>query len=137
MDRLILSTPEETVSFGKQFASRAKPHSVIALRGELGAGKTTFVQGFLEGLKIQDTAQSPTFTYLNIYEGPLPIYHFDLYRLKNEKDFIQMGFEEFLSSPGMTLIEWPERIPTLLPKGSWNITLSHSPEGRIAEVSRW
>ncbi|HEY4255345.1 MAG TPA: tRNA (adenosine(37)-N6)-threonylcarbamoyltransferase complex ATPase subunit type 1 TsaE [Chlamydiales bacterium] len=136
MDRLILSTPEETAFFGEQFASRVQMGSVIALRGELGAGKTTFVQGFLQGLKIQDTAQSPTFNYLNIYEGSCPIYHFDLYRLNSEKDFIHFGFEEFLSPNGMTLIEWPERISTLLPRGCWNISLSHSQEGRIVEVSQ-
>jgi len=91
MDRLTSS--EDTVLFGKQFAARVKAPAVVALRGELGAGKTTFVQGFLQGLGIQDTAQSPTFTYLQIYGNQ--VYHFDLYRLTSEQQFISLGFEEF------------------------------------------
>jgi len=130
MDRL--TTAEETVSFGKEFAARVKAPAVVALRGELGAGKTTFVQGFLQGLGIQDTAQSPTFTYLQIYGNQ--VYHFDLYRLTSEQQFISLGFEEFLHEDKIVIIEWPERIESLLPENRWDITFVHAPNGRTAMV---
>ncbi len=132
MDRL--KSRDETVLFGREFASRVNAGSIVALRGELGAGKTTFVQGFLQGLGIEDTAQSPTFTYLQIYENR--VYHFDLYRLRSEKEFLALGFEEFLHENKIVLIEWPERIENLLPDDCYHLTFSHVPEGRIVTVKR-
>jgi len=128
-ERIELQTAESTVAFGISYAQKLKQNSVLALKGGLGAGKTTFVQGLLQGLGIQDTAQSPTFTYLQIYEN---VFHFDLYRLKNEQDFVLLGFEEFLMG-GITVIEWPERIPNLLPKNTQVIELSYLDRRRIAE----
>lgn len=130
---IVLSTPDDTMDLGRQFASKLKQNQVLALRGDLGAGKTTFVQGLLKGLNISDEAQSPTFTYLQIYQGPTTVYHFDLYRLKNERDFVLLGFEEFLTAGGIVVIEWPERIESILPKEAVQITLLHEPSGgRIA-----
>ncbi len=129
--RIILTGSEETISFGAQFTS----HRILALQGDLGAGKTTFVQGLLNGLNIRDTAQSPTFTYLQIYENSL--YHFDLYRLQSERDFLLLGFDEFLNAGKITVIEWPERIASLLPPDTCLIRLSHHQQNRIAEITTW
>ena len=135
--RINLESPEETISFGASIGKALGPNSVLALTGELGAGKTTFVQGLLDGLSIRDTAQSPTFTYLQIYEGKIPVYHFDLYRLKSERDFVLLGFEEFLFSGGIAVIEWPERIASLIPPNAQWIGFSYSETGRFVECKKW
>lgn len=122
-----LASPEETILFGKRFASKLVANDIVALHGDLGAGKTTFVQGLLQGLNVSDVAQSPTFTYLQVYGN---VYHFDLYRLKEERDFILLGFEEFFDAGGIVVIEWPERIPSLLPPKAYRIELQHHTAGR-------
>lgn len=134
-ERIILTGSEETIRFGTQFASKLARPSILALQGDLGAGKTTFVQGLLTALNIQDLAQSPTFTYLQIYQESL--YHFDLYRLKSEREFLLLGFDEFLFTSGIAVIEWPERIESLLPPDTCLIRLSHHEQNRIAEISTW
>jgi len=134
-ERIVLASSEETLRLGAQFACKLPNRSILALQGDLGAGKTTFVQGLLNGFAVADTAQSPTFTYLQIYEGP--IYHFDLYRLSSEKDFLHLGLDEFLSSDGIAIIEWPDRIASLLPSNTPLIRLSHHKHMRIAEITTW
>lgn len=133
-ERIILKSREETLAFGAQFALKLKEPSLLALQGDLGSGKTTFVQGLLNGLNIRDIAQSPTFTYLQIYEERL--YHFDLYRLVSEKDFLHLGFDEFLSER-LAVIEWPEKIASLLPPETTLIKLFHHEHHRIAEITTW
>lgn len=133
MGKRLIATSEEMVQFGEEVGMTMSPNGILALSGELGAGKTTFVQGLLKGLGSDDMAQSPTFTYLQIYEGKVPVYHFDLYRLKSSEEFIALGFEEFLSAGGVTVIEWPERITSLIPEAKW-ITLEHCNEGRMYEI---
>jgi tRNA threonylcarbamoyladenosine biosynthesis protein TsaE len=132
-----LKSAEETEQFGQTFASRLHANEILALRGDLGAGKTTFMQGLLKGFRIADTAQSPTFTYLQIYNGDFPIYHFDLYRIKSERAFILHGFDEFLQSGGLAAIEWPERIASLIPSEATCITFTHTPFGREAHITTW
>lgn len=89
---------------------------ILALSGDLGAGKTTFVQGLVRGLGgMESQVQSPTFVYLNEYIARLPVYHFDLYRLRTAQDFFSMGFDEYFEKKGLVVIEWPERIGPLLP----------------------
>jgi tRNA threonylcarbamoyladenosine biosynthesis protein TsaE len=134
-ERIVLTSPEETVRFGAQFAARLFPNAILALQGDLGAGKTTFVQGLLDGFNIRDRAQSPTFTYLHVYAHP--IYHFDLYRLKSQTDFHNLGFDEFLTAGGISVIEWPDRIGSLLPPDAFLIRLSHHNGNRIAEITTW
>lgn len=130
-----LETAEKTIALGRHCASLLPPNSILALFGELGAGKTTFVQGLALGLGIQDPIQSPTFTYLNLYEAPLPLYHFDLYRLKNSSDFLALGFEEYFDKGGIVAIEWSERIAPLLPLNTISITFSYKKWGRIATIA--
>lgn len=134
MDRGRLNGVEETLASGRKFASQLAPGDVVLLRGELGAGKTTFVQGVLEGLGVEDAAQSPTFSYLHTYRN---VHHFDLYRLKSPKDFVGLGFEEFLHDPKtIKLIEWPERIEELAPTHYWDVRLTHAGLERLIEVRR-
>ncbi len=119
---------DETIFLGRSFAFRLKKGSIVALFGELGAGKTTFVQGIMQGLGYHGVVNSPTFTYLHIYQAPICTYHFDLYRLKEVKDFITLGFEEYLYEEGICLIEWPEKILSILPPETLQVKLEHKGE---------
>ena len=127
---IFLASLEETLSLGKQMGSLLPPNSLLALQGDLGVGKTTFTQGLAVGLGITAPIQSPTFVYLNVYEGALPLFHFDLYRLKEPSDFLGLGFEEYLNSGGICAIEWPERIKGLLPKDVISIKFKHLKEDK-------
>lgn len=120
------SCEDETFRISFLLGKELKPGSVVCLYGELGAGKTTFMKGLVLGAADypSEKISSPTFVYLNIYEGKIPIYHFDLYRLSNFKEFISAGFEEFLYSNGICCIEWAERIKQILPPHI-AVTISH------------
>ncbi|HSW72077.1 MAG TPA: tRNA (adenosine(37)-N6)-threonylcarbamoyltransferase complex ATPase subunit type 1 TsaE [Chlamydiales bacterium] len=127
MAGIISSDESVTEQLGREFSDCLKTFpSTIALYGPLGAGKTTWVKGLIVGLGGKsDDVHSPTFIYLHIYETKkTPVYHFDLYRLKNSEEFLEKGFDEYLSN-GLTVIEWPERISSLLPKGTISLTLDH------------
>lgn len=130
---LHLASPEETFLFGRSVGQTLPSHTVLALYGDLGAGKTTFVQGLAAGLGIEEPITSPTFVILNVYEGKVPLYHFDLYRLKGTADFITQGFEEYLTKDGICVLEWPERIDSLLPPQTLSLHLEYTPtQGRTA-----
>jgi tRNA threonylcarbamoyladenosine biosynthesis protein TsaE len=127
-----LLSAEDTLSFGKMAAAVLPKNTVLALSGELGAGKTTFVQGLALGLGISESIQSPTFVLMNHYEG---LTHFDLYRLKSASDFTGLGFEEYFEGEGICAIEWPERIESILPLETVRIEFIYEKEGRIAVVT--
>lgn len=117
----------ELIHLGRRFALELPPGTILALSGELGAGKTTFVQGLAEGLGAEGPVASPTFVLLNVHKG---LYHFDLYRLKEASDFLALGFDEYFEKGGICAIEWPERIQELLPSHTKWIRFSYCPEGR-------
>ena len=125
MKNYISHSSTETHSIGKTFGSRLANKTVVCFFGELAAGKTTFIKGLVEGAAQIDPqmVQSPTFTYLNIYEGTQTIYHFDLYRLENETSFFDLGFHEFVESDAISCIEWPERALQLIPASALKIRL--------------
>lgn len=125
-----LSSAEETIEFGKFLASCLSPGSILALSGDLGSGKTTFVQGLAIGLGINVPIQSPTFVFLNHYSGAVPLYHFDLYRMRGIDDFLGLGFEEYFDAGGICAIEWSERIAPLLPPYARHITFTYGENGR-------
>ncbi len=108
----------QTRAFGAQLGKVLKKNSVICFFGDLGAGKTTFIKGLVEAVTAvsAEHVSSPTYTYLNIYDGIMPVYHFDLYRLGDADDFLQMGFDEYLTAGGICCIEWSERIRSILPE---------------------
>ena len=111
-------SPEDTLRLGIELAQKAQPGDVIALAGDLGAGKTVFTKGFAEGLGIEEPVNSPTFTILQIYEeGRIPLYHFDVYRIEDAEEMEEVGLDEYLEGNGVCLIEWAGRIAALLPAG--------------------
>ncbi len=136
---MISQTESSTLQFGKEFAETLEKGSVLALHGDLGAGKTTLAKGIISSITGQPTHQisSPTFTYVNPYESDLfPIYHFDLYRLKNVDAFIEMGFLDYFDDEGICIIEWPERISRLLPSKTLHIRLTTEDQGRRIDVHK-
>lgn len=108
-------SPEETYAFGQYLAKLLGPRQVVCLAGDLGAGKTLFVQGLAKALGIEDIVNSPTFTILNVYEASFPIYHFDLYRLEYAEELFDIGFYEYTEGQGLSIIEWPDKFPEELP----------------------
>jgi tRNA threonylcarbamoyladenosine biosynthesis protein TsaE len=108
---------EETKKIGQEIAKKIKKGQIVAFVGGLGAGKTSLIKGIASQINSinEDEISSPTFTYLNIYPGNITIYHFDLYRIKDERQFLSMGFEEYFGGEGISLIEWSEKITSLLP----------------------
>lgn len=107
---------EETQNIAGKLAEKAEPGAVYALDGDLGAGKTAFTQGFARGLGVEDVVSSPTFTIVQEYEsGRLPLYHFDVYRIADEDEMDEIGFDEYIAGCGVCLIEWSVRIDGLLP----------------------
>lgn len=119
------SSPEVTIQIAKEYAQTVSPGDVICLKGNLGAGKTQFVRGFVQGLGLSgDVVSSPTFTIINEYEDHFPVYHFDCYRLEHFEEAVEIGAEEYLYGDGVCLIEWPDRISELLPPSSKHVTFS-------------
>jgi len=109
------SSPEETGDFGALLGDLLRSGDVITLNGELGAGKTCFATGVARGLDINDRITSPTFTLINEYDGRLPLYHLDVYRLASPEELEDLGYEEYFYSSGVTLIEWAEQVEQYLP----------------------
>jgi len=108
-------SPEQTLDLAADFARSLPEGTVVAISGDLGAGKTLFAQGMARGLGVKDHVTSPTFTLINEYQGRVAFYHMDLYRLDNEEEILDLGLEEYFQSSGITLVEWPERIEDFLP----------------------
>lgn len=113
--KLYSDSPEQTIRVGKALGALLHPGSVVCMEGDLGAGKTHFAKGVALGLDIEDHITSPTFTLINEYEGRLPLYHVDAYRLNNEDEAYELGLEEYIYGMGATLIEWPSRVGQFLP----------------------
>lgn len=120
MNRVIVKNSykaEDTYRIGYELAAEAQPGDVFCLVGDLGVGKTVFSQGFGAGLGIEDSINSPTFTIVQVYdEGRLPFYHFDVYRIADEDELFEIGFEEMTQGDGVSLIEWANLIPGSLPE---------------------
>lgn len=116
---------KQTQHCGSQLAQHLVPGAVILLEGDLGAGKTTFTKGIASGLGVEGYVNSPTFTLVNEYEGRLPVYHLDCYRLNSGQEALDFGIEEYLYGDGVTIIEWPERISEVLPADYIRVTLSY------------
>ncbi|OGS36172.1 MAG: tRNA (adenosine(37)-N6)-threonylcarbamoyltransferase complex ATPase subunit type 1 TsaE [Elusimicrobia bacterium RIFOXYB2_FULL_49_7] len=123
MKRHTTRSPEETEALGFAFGSMLKPGTVVALFGELGAGKTCFVQGAVRARRAGVRANSPTYSIVNVYPGDVPVYHMDAYRLKGPDEMLSVGFEEYLDGHnGICFIEWAERIESLLPDATVRVT---------------
>jgi tRNA threonylcarbamoyladenosine biosynthesis protein TsaE len=118
----ITRSAAETRALGARLARGLRAGDVIALVGELGAGKTVFAQGVVEGLGGGEEAASPSFTLVNVYEAALPVYHLDFYRLAGEEDVESLGFRDYLGAGGVVLVEWADRCPDSLPGNRLEIT---------------
>ena len=115
---VITNNEEETMLFAQKLAKTVGKGVVFTLKGDLGAGKTHFVKGFVKGLGSDELVTSPTFTLLNVYEGGrYPVYHFDMYRLSSLEEAEELGFEEYFNLEtldGIVFVEWPERVEGLI-----------------------
>ena len=107
---------EETKDFGIRLGKLLKSGDIICLNGDLGAGKTTLTKSIGLGLDVEDYITSPTFTLINEYEGRIPLYHFDVYRLENAHELDDLGFDDYFYGNGVSIIEWAEKIENTLPK---------------------
>ena len=116
----------ETEQQGAQLGARLPAGSVVAFRGGLGMGKTAFTRGLARGLACQDRVTSPTFTIVNEYEGRLPLFHFDMYRLSDPEELFDLGWEDYLARGGVCAVEWSENVAKAL-EGPITVTLRRDP----------
>lgn len=122
--KILSRTVTQTLSIGRRIALKLLGGEIILLSGSLGAGKTVLAKGIAKGLGIKQTQViSPTFVLLRVHQGKYFLHHFDLYRLKTPQDILSLGYEEYLYSDAITLIEWPQRLKFLLPKEFLKIKL--------------
>ena len=115
MATFISNSPAETEAFGRRLAKDVCPGSVLALKGELGSGKTQFVKGLVAGLDSRAPVTSPTFTILHEYAGRLPVYHFDFFRLQDRQSAARLGLDDYFFDIGVSVIEWADKFPELVP----------------------
>jgi len=116
---------EQTRSLGFCLGQQAQPGDFIACRGTLGAGKTTFIEGFALGLGVspEDYVRSPTFTLVHEYDGRCPLYHFDFYRLFCADEVLDIGFDDYCSGNSVVIVEWADKFPQLLPEKRLNLAI--------------
>jgi tRNA threonylcarbamoyladenosine biosynthesis protein TsaE len=124
-------SPAETAQLGERVGRALVAGDVVALTGELGAGKTAFVQGVAVGLGIRGRVTSPTFTIVNEYEGPIPLFHVDFYRLEHAAELINVGFDDYFERGGVVVVEWAERYAESLPADRLDVRIEITgPESR-------
>ena len=121
--RLVTSSAQETDATGERLGATLGAGDVVALSGELGAGKTVFVQGLVRALGVTAGATSPTFVLVNEYRGRLPVHHVDVYRTESLTELLDLGLEEMMDGDGVTVIEWAERLEPLLPTRAVRVSI--------------
>ena len=119
---------EETALLGEKLAKIASPGDLIFLQGDLGSGKTTFMRGFLRGLDFMGKVKSPSYTLLEQYYLKLTINHFDLYRFKDQNEWEDAGFNEFMNNTDVNVIEWPEKAINVIPQSDLTVGFSYKNE---------
>ena len=124
-------------SLGHQLACFLCPGDVIAMSGDLGTGKTTLTKAIAEGLGVTELVTSPTFTIVHEYQGRLPLYHFDVYRVYDPDELYELGYEEYFYGQGVSVVEWADLIPDLIPDHALRVAIKYSedPEERIYQIS--
>ena len=129
---------EETIELGRKIGSMLTKGAVIAMQGTLAAGKTTITKGIADSLGIKETITSPTFCLISEYQGKMPLYHMDVYRLDGGEDFINLGVDDMLYGRGVCLIEWSEKIMEELPKKTIILRLEPKEDGsRTISLENW
>lgn len=124
--KCITNSAEETIEIGKSFAEKLNKGTVVLLSGEMGAGKTVFVKGMAQGLGIKSLITSPTYAYMNDYDGIL--YHYDCYRLTSGEDAESLGLTDYFYAGGICVVEWSENIADVIPNGAIRVTIEKTGE---------
>jgi tRNA threonylcarbamoyladenosine biosynthesis protein TsaE len=132
----ISHSENQTQRIGARLAPLLKPGDVLAVTGDLGTGKTRWVQGVCQGLGVVEPVVSPTFTLVNEYQGRLPVYHVDLYRLNSAEEVFTFGLEDYLYGPGITLVEWADQAIDYFPESYLEVHLYHLEETKRRMVLR-
>jgi tRNA threonylcarbamoyladenosine biosynthesis protein TsaE len=122
-ESFVSRSPEETWAFARTLVASLPPRCVLALHGQLGAGKTCLVQGIARALGIDGVVNSPTYTIINEYAGSRPLHHIDLYRVSGPREALALGLEEYFERDGITAIEWAERAADVLPPEAVHVFL--------------
>lgn len=125
MEVFVSNSERETEQFAESFAKRLSRGSVVAFEGTLGAGKTAFTRGLARGLNSKDSVSSPTFAIVNEYDGDIPLFHFDMYRIETLGELYSIGFFEYLERGGICAIEWSENIYSALPEETVFVSIEH------------
>ena len=137
---LYSSNADETIELGRKIGSMLHKGDILAMQGTLAAGKTTITKGIAESLGVTDVITSPTFCLISEYEGKMPLYHLDVYRLEGSEDFINLGTDDMLYGDGVSIIEWSEKIMDELPKDVITIKLEPECDGstkRTITITNW
>jgi tRNA threonylcarbamoyladenosine biosynthesis protein TsaE len=130
MVKIYLENEEKTKDIGYKLGKLLDKKNILCLIGDLGAGKTTLTQSIAKGLEVDDYITSPTFTIVNEYEGRVPLYHFDVYRIGSSDEMYDIGFDEYINSDGVCIIEWANLIEDILPDEYLYIDLKYKENGR-------
>lgn len=126
--KLISESVAQTEEIGAAAAKYVGPGTVIAMRGDLGAGKTAFVRGLARGMGLRARVTSPTFAIVNEYLGKIPLYHFDMYRLTSAEDLFDIGWEDYIRAGGVCAVEWSEIVEDAIPQDAVSVTIRHLDE---------
>lgn len=132
----ITSNEKETGNIAREFAKALEPGDIVCLYGNLGCGKTIFSQAAIAALGVKEPVTSPTFTIVHEYQGRIPVYHFDVYRVHSEEDMFEIGYEDYFFGKGVCFIEWAELIEDLLPEKVYKVRLQYTEEedGRRIQI---
>jgi len=134
---VVCATPEETAELGAQIAADMRVGSVLSLEGPLGAGKTQLTKGFVKAMGCEAEASSPSFALLHEYPGGrLPVFHFDFYRMEKAEELVTAGYDDCLAD-GVTIVEWGDKFPEVLPPGSLRLRLEILPGGGRRITGSW
>ena len=133
MATFISNSPAETEAFGRELAGGIDKRDVIALQGELGAGKTQFVKGFVAGIGSNATVTSPTYTLIHEYSGGrMPVYHLDFFRIEDRQSAERLGLEDYFFGDGVSVVEWADKFPELIPDSArWVLFFAESETQRV------
>jgi tRNA threonylcarbamoyladenosine biosynthesis protein TsaE len=136
MKKTVIQTnnPAETQDLGERIGRVLEPGMVLALMGELGAGKTTLTKGIARGLEVSDLIHSPTFNLIHEHYGRIPVYHFDLYRLTSPEQLEDIGYEDYFYGEGTAIVEWPEQVMDMLPPDHLEIRITGEAETRTLQL---
>ena len=132
--RFLSHSTEETEQFGAALAKELRGGDVLAFTGSLGMGKTAFTRGLARGLGCRGRVTSPTFTIVNEYEGEIPLFHFDMYRLGSSEELFDIGWDDYLARGGVCAVEWSERVSDALPEGTIFVDIARSGESESMRV---